>query len=234
LGQNPCRLLVHRNGGLFHLVYSKLAEVRKMKIFEPSLKFNGALQPRASTRRIIVHHTASPDVPAATIHRWHISRGWSGIGYHFVIRANGSIERGRPEHTRGAHAPEANTDSIGIVLAGDFTKTKPTEEQIQALVELVQYLREKYGNIPVQRHSDVSATACPGKLFPWKEFQRRLVGGENVASQQDKNQPSPWAKEAWEWAKKEGITDGTRPKDALTREEMVTMLHRYHKKVAQK
>lgn len=197
-----------------------------MKIFEPSLKFNGALQPRASTRRIIVHHTVSSDVPAATIHQWHISRGWSGIGYHFVIRADGSIERGRPEHTKGAHAPEANADSIGIVLTGDFMKTKPTEAQMQALVELVQYLRGKYGkygNIPVLRHSDVSATACPGKLFPWEEFQRRLVGGENVA-QQDRNQPSAWAKEAWEWAKKEGLLDGTRPKDNLTREEFAVVL----------
>jgi N-acetylmuramoyl-L-alanine amidase len=44
-----------------------------------------------------------------------------------------------------------------------------------------------------------------------------------------KNQPSSWAKEAWEWAKKQGITDGTRPKDNTTREELVTMLYRVSK-----
>ena len=59
----------------------------------------------------------------------------------------------------------------------------------------------------------------------------KLKGADKVT---DKNTPSSWAKEAWEWAKKEGITDGTRPKDTMTREEMVTMLHRYHKKVLQK
>jgi N-acetylmuramoyl-L-alanine amidase len=58
-----------------------------------------------------------------------------------------------------------------------------------------------------------------------------LKGVDKVAEQ---NTPSSWAKDAWEWAKKEGITDGTRPKDTPTREELVTMLHRYHKKVAQK
>ena len=50
----------------------------------------------------------------------------------------------------------------------------------------------------------------------------------------DKNTPSSWAKEAWEWAKKEGITDGTNPQGNVTREQVVTMLHRYHKQVAKK
>ena len=47
----------------------------------------------------------------------------------------------------------------------------------------------------------------------------------------DKDKPSSWAKEAWEWAKKEGITDGTNPKDPITREQVVTMLYRFAKKV---
>lgn len=41
------------------------------------------------------------------------------------------------------------------------------------------------------------------------------------------NKPSAWAQSAWDWAKKSGITDGTRPKDTITREEVATMLHRY-------
>ena len=56
-----------------------------------------------------------------------------------------------------------------------------------------------------------------------------LKGGSNMSN--DKNMPSNWAKEAWEWATKNSITDGTRPKDNVTREELVTMLYRYHKKV---
>ncbi len=50
----------------------------------------------------------------------------------------------------------------------------------------------------------------------------------------EQNTPSSWAKEAWDWAKKEGITDGTNPKGAVTREQVVTMLYRYHKQVNKK
>jgi len=58
-----------------------------------------------------------------------------------------------------------------------------------------------------------------------------LKGADKVAEQ---NTPSSWAKEAWDWAKKEGITDGTNPKGAVTREQVVTMLYRYHKQVNKK
>ena len=46
-----------------------------------------------------------------------------------------------------------------------------------------------------------------------------------------KDKPSNWAKEAWEWAIENGITDGTRPKEPATREEIVTMLYRFYKGV---
>ena len=59
----------------------------------------------------------------------------------------------------------------------------------------------------------------------------KLKGG---ATMTDKNTPSSWAKEAWEWAIKEGITDGTNPKGAVTREQVVTMLYRYHEQVNKK
>ena len=74
-----------------------------MNIIETGLKFNG-LKNRSSTRMIVLHHSASRDVPAAEIHGWHLARGWAGIGYHFVIRKNGNIEQGRPMQMIGAHA----------------------------------------------------------------------------------------------------------------------------------
>lgn len=148
-----------------------------MKITETNLKFTG-LKVRNSTKRAIIHHTASNDVPAATIHTWHKNRGWSGIGYHFVIRADGAIERGRPEHTVGAHAgPEGNPDSIGVVLTGNFEAGKPTTKQIDSLVWLIgTYLAGKYGQLKVMGHKDVTATACPGRNFPWAELHKRLEG----------------------------------------------------------
>ena len=115
-----------------------------MDIIETGLHFKG-LRNRKSTRLIVLHHSASPDVPAAEIHAWHLARGWAGIGYHFVIRKNGSIERGRPLGAIGAHAgPGVNGYSIGICLCGDFMKEVPTGQQISALLELLAWLNEYF------------------------------------------------------------------------------------------
>lgn len=148
-----------------------------MQITETSLRFNGALPPRASTRRIVIHHTASGDVSAATVHRWHLNNKWAGIGYHYLVRRSGVIERGRPEHMQGAHAPVANADGIGIALAGDFTSARPAPEQMQSLAWLIGDIRRRYGNILVIGHKDVDATACPGTMFPWAELEKLLETG---------------------------------------------------------
>ena len=153
----------------------------------------GPLSPRRATRCIIIHHSASPDVSAAIIHGWHLQRGWSGIGYHFVIRQDSSIEAGWPADTIGAHAgPPANGDSIGICLAGNFMDYSPAGQQLQSLVQLLAYLREIYqADLEVLRHKDVASTECPGDLFPWPEINGALYGpsgGENEGG----NTVEPW------------------------------------------
>ena len=152
-----------------------------MQILETGLKF-GSLNTRKSTKRIIIHHSASADVPASTIHQWHLNQGWSGIGYHFVIRANGTIERGRPEDTIGSHSgPQGNGDSIGVVLTGNFEIGAPATAQITALASLIKDLRGRYGNLAVIGHRDVMATACPGRNFPWAELRARLEDDDEMA-----------------------------------------------------
>jgi len=110
-----------------------------------------ALADRLHTSCIIVHHSASDDVSAEEIYQWHLDQGWSGIGYHFVIRKYGTIERGRQLNKIGAHAG-----------------SEPEIEQIEALLSLIDYLEEFYGKkLTVLRHCDVYSTACPGSKFPW-------------------------------------------------------------------
>ena len=151
-----------------------------MQIKETKLSFKSGMKQRNKTNRFIIHHTASQDVPASTIHQWHLNQGWSGIGYHFVIRQNGDIERGRAENLIGAHAGEkGNPDSIGIVLTGNFETGKPTTAQMDSLVWLLKdYLFPRYGVKPVIGHKDVMATACPGRNFPWAELRERLEDDE--------------------------------------------------------
>ena len=147
-----------------------------MQIVETNIQFKGALSHRKTTKRAIIHHSASADVSASTIHGWHLGNGWSGIGYHFIIRKDGTIERGRPEWAIGSHSgPKGNGDSIGIVLTGNFETGEPTAAQMNALVWLLNdYLFVKYGELKVIGHKDVMPTACPGKLFPWDELRKRL------------------------------------------------------------
>lgn len=128
---------------------------------------------RAETNRIIIHHTGLPkdrDMTAAEIHMLHRDRlGWAGIGYHYVIRKNGMIERGRGWNMVGAHAAENNKDSVGIALAGNFCIGSPTPAQINSLVSLLVTLCGVYQLVPdelsVIGHRDVNATACPGDML---------------------------------------------------------------------
>lgn len=141
-----------------------------MKINEVTYKWNGTLSKRRSTSRIILHHAAASKCSAQQIHSWHLANGWVGIGYHFLVRKDGSIYRGRPENTVGAHAGNNNYDSIGVCFEGNFMTETMSEVQKRAGQELVQYLKDKYGISKVQKHSDVNATGCPGAHFPFREI----------------------------------------------------------------
>lgn len=140
-----------------------------MNIKETNLSFK-SMSVRSKTNRIILHHAAAKSCGAATIHQWHLNNGWSGIGYHFVVRKDGTIERGRPEKYVGAHAEGSNSDSIGICFEGDFMTETMSETQKNAGKELVTDLKNKYGISKVQKHSDVCSTDCPGENFPFSEI----------------------------------------------------------------
>lgn len=139
-----------------------------MEIIDVSYRWSGTLSKRAATRRLILHHAAAVTCTAQQIHQWHLSNGWVGIGYHFLVRKDGSIYRGRPEDTVGAHAGNNNYDSIGICFEGSFDKEQMGDTQRKSGAALVRYLKEKYGITTVQRHSDVNATGCPGTNFPFE------------------------------------------------------------------
>lgn len=94
-------------------------------------------------------------------------KDWSGIGYHFLVRKDGTIYQGRPEDTIGAHAKGANHDSIGICAEGDFMKEEMNPLQLNALIDLVSYIKNKYHLSSIKRHKDVASTDCPGTHFPF-------------------------------------------------------------------
>ena len=128
------------------------------------------LYARDDTDLIVIHHTGNPaddDLSAEQIHWTHLAIGWAGIGYHYVIRKDGTIEEGRPEWATGSHAEGYNWNSVGIHLCGNFQYVDPTPQQIESAAYLIGYLCDKYALIPtaetVKGHRDLNATACPGE-----------------------------------------------------------------------
>jgi hypothetical protein len=132
---------------------------------------------------IIVHCTATrPDWWAGKrtsdkvreIKRWHVQdRGWSDIGYHFLIDRDGTIATGRDIARDGAHVQGHNAGTIGISLFGghgsaetDAFSQNYTPQQDAALRNLIGDLRKQYGNVPVTGHNQYAAKACPGFNVP--------------------------------------------------------------------
>lgn len=119
---------------------------------------------------IIVHCTATPrgrNVTVADIDRWHRSRGFEGIGYHFVVMLDGSIESGRPVERSGAHCKGYNSRSIGVVYVGGVERDgvtpadTRTDAQRESLRVLIERLRREYDIKRVHGHRDFAAKACP-------------------------------------------------------------------------
>lgn len=141
-----------------------------MQIKEVDYQWKGTLIERNKTEMIVLHHAASKSCTSQEVHKWHINRSWSGIGYHYFISRNGQIFRGRPEDTVGAHATGHNSKSIGVCFEGDYTSQTMPTAQLEAGKELVAYLKDKYKITKVVGHRDLMATSCPGVKFPFFEI----------------------------------------------------------------
>ncbi len=142
-----------------------------MEIKETKLNWVGALAKRSTIDMIVLHHASATNCTIYTIHDWHIANSWSGCGYHYFINKNGEIFKGRPDDTIGSHAKGFNSTSIGICFEGNCDKEVPPQVQIDAGLELVLYLKQKYGINKIKGHGELMATACPGKCFPIERFR---------------------------------------------------------------
>mgnify|MGYP003625302637 FL=1 len=127
-------------------------------------------------KKIIVHCSATREgddsINAEVIDRWHKKRGWKGIGYHFVVLIDGSIETGRMINKCGAHTKGMNCKSIGVCYIGGVeserndkgkysAKDTRTPEQIATLLELLRLLKKIYPEAKIHGHRDFAAKACP-------------------------------------------------------------------------
>jgi N-acetylmuramoyl-L-alanine amidase len=120
--------------------------------------------------KIIIHCTATregDDISVDTIRRWHLARGWSDIGYHYVIDLKGNINAGRPIELMGSHTRGFNKGSIGIAYVGGVEadgvtpKDTRTKAQKDAIIRLVKKLKGCYPDVTIHGHNEFSNKACP-------------------------------------------------------------------------
>lgn len=156
--------------------------------------------------------------------------------WHIVVDEKEAIEA-IPLNEVAWHAGNStgNRTSIGIEICESGDRVKTLGNAVKLTAKL---LKERgWGMDKLRRHYDWSGKICPRILQPddwagWKQFkrdvQKELAGGETMTQvqQQQQNQPSPWAREAWEWARKEGLLDGTNPQGNVTREQLAIVLKR--------
>jgi N-acetylmuramoyl-L-alanine amidase len=135
--------------------------------------YNANTKKRTKTDFIAVHCSATTDkmnIGAADIDKWHRAKGWACIGYHYVIRRDGTVEKGRDDSVVGAHVQGFNENSVGICMVGgvsadDVNKAQNnfTPKQFASLKTLLVDLKKKYPKAKIQGHKDFPgvAKACP-------------------------------------------------------------------------
>lgn len=125
---------------------------------------------RRKIDKLIIHCSATPEgreVTIAEIDKWHRKRGFSSIGYHYVIYLDGTIHKGRYDYVAGAHCKSYNSNSIGICYVGGLAKDGKTpkdtrtEAQKQSLIRLLKVLKAKYPEATIHGHREFAAKACP-------------------------------------------------------------------------
>lgn len=144
-----------------------------MNIIETKWNWRSGLNNRPRTDYIALHHAQAVKCSASDVDSWHKSNSWSGIGYHFYVRKDGSIYRGRPLEKMGAHVSGMNHCSIGICAEGSYEKetTMPTAQK-QAIKELLRYLKGIYPNAKIVGHREIGSSDCPGKYYPLEEMKK--------------------------------------------------------------
>lgn len=114
-------------------------------------------------RHLVVHCSDTPDdepIDARAIHAMHLGFGWHGIGYHRVIRRDGTIEQGRPDYWIGAHVYGHNEESLGVCLIG---RHRFTAAQMRSLRRVLDEWRSRHPHAAICGHRDFADTAktCP-------------------------------------------------------------------------
>lgn len=148
----------------------------------------GARRPRsiktvswAQRTEFVVHHSEGPTTQSVrSIQDFHMdTRGWSDIGYNFLVRDDGTIYEGRGWLVAGAHATNHNTSGVGVCYIG---QNNPSEKARDTIRELYDEACRRAGRALTKRgHGQLSgnSTDCPGSvLLAWVKSGMPATAGK--------------------------------------------------------
>ncbi len=117
---------------------------------------------RDKTDYIVIHCADTPasmDIGVKEIRQWHQERGWLDVGYHYVIRRDGTLEHGRPPEAVGAHVAGKNRVSVGICMVG---RGEYEDAQWDKLSAIVNHLHAEWPEAKIVGHRELdSHKTCP-------------------------------------------------------------------------
>lgn len=146
---------------------------------------------RTRTDLIVFHCSAtkpSQNIGRKEIEEWHLSRGFASIGYHLVIRRDGTVEQGRALDQIGAHVEGYNSASVGVCLVGglnedgsgvefgSFDDTDYTRAQWAAAHDIVNFLRRVYPAARIVGHRDLSPDLNNDGKIQQREWMKTCPG----------------------------------------------------------
>lgn len=141
-----------------------------------------------NVRYLVVHCSATQakaDIGVKEITRMHRERGFLTIGYHFVIRRDGTVEKGRPVDAIGAHVEGWNSRSLGICLVGGLdANMKPqdnfTDPQYASLAELLLSLRKDFPKASILGHRDIPNVKKDCPCFDVRSWVKETIDDPKV------------------------------------------------------
>jgi len=214
-----------------------------MNIKKKLIKYNFTEGRKDKIKYIVIHDTGNKGKGAnAESHFIYFNGGNRNASAHYFVDDKEILQLVEDINTawhvgdgKGKYGiTNANSIGIEICVNSDGDYAKAVKNAIMLTKHLMAIYKVDFNN--VVRHYDASRKICPASMQPnnwegWENFKRELRKELNQPMANpivdNRNDPSSWAKEAWEWAKENNITDGSRPKDNTTREEVITMLYRF-------
>ncbi|WP_338630401.1 N-acetylmuramoyl-L-alanine amidase [Clostridium baratii] len=175
-----------------------------MKINEVYLKGQDKVTGWNNPNKIIIHH---PEYYGSVQGLNDVMRNmdFTMIGYNYYVRKDGSVWKGRPDNVTSGNCYGQNNCSLGVCFEGNYDKDKEMPQaQFNAGVELIKYLKSKYGIKEVNGHKKYNNTDCPGRYFPLDRMLKAINSSDSSSTgrveniQVSQNPGSSTSKKLWE------------------------------------